>query len=185
MPTVLSAAARPPCASAKTVYQLLEGEGMEEWMLDLFAHVKVFSQPVATGSFSASCQEESENKKLQKQWGSCILQLKTELCRVLSSSASIRGRSSSPFLCILNTVGAYFNAFNQLFGGVFFSLLSMQIEAGTCLVKAMLFPMQPRYVSVTIQKSWQSDCRWRWPFMVLCQKSSLILMASAVWTESK
>lgn len=101
----------------------------------------MFSQPVATGSFSASCQEESEDKELQSSAGSCILHLGTELCRVLSFSAWLCGRSSSPLLCILNVLGDYFSAFHQTFGG-FISLVNVHIEAVPCLVKAMLFLVQ-------------------------------------------
>lgn len=135
----------------------------------------MFSQPVATGSFSASCQEESEDKELQSSAGSCILHLGTELCRVLSFSAWLCGRSSSPLLCILNVLGDYFSAFHQTFGG-FISLVNVHIEAVPCLVKAMLFLVQSvcpasskNHPSVTADQEGLSWLHWekllssQWP----------------------
>lgn len=117
-----------------------------------------FHSLLLQGASQLRAKESQKIRNFRSSEGSCILCLRTQLCRVLSSSAWIREKSSSPFLCILNMVGAYFNVFNQTFGGVF-PQLNMQTEAGTCLVKAMLFLMQSSYVSIMIQKSSQSDCR--------------------------
>lgn len=97
----------------------------------------MFSQPIATGSSSASCQEESKDKELQSSEGGRILQL----CRVLSSGAGSGGGVPPPLLGIVNVLGDYFSAFHQTFGG-FDSLLNTHTEAGMYSLKAILFLMQ-------------------------------------------
>lgn len=153
--SVLSAAARPPCVFPKIAPLLWEG--IEERMLGLFASDQSVFTACCYRSFSASCQEESEDKELQSSEGSHILHLGTELCRVLSSSAWICGRSSSPLLCILNMVGDYFNAFNQIFDGFYFSVKSAQ--RGWYVLSKSHALSNAVCVSNMIQKSPQSDCR--------------------------
>lgn len=130
----------------------------------------MFSQPVATGSFSASCQEESEDKELQSSEGSCILHLGTELCRVLSFSAWICGRSSSPLLCLLNVVGDDFNAFHQTFGGFYFS--DKRAHGGCYMLSKSYAVSSAVCVSSMLQNPPQSDCRSGKSFLVTLGKSS-------------
>jgi len=76
-----------------------------------------FHSLLLQGAAQLRAKKSQKIRNFRSSEGSCILRLKAELCGVLSSSAWVCGRSSSPFLCILNMVGADFNAFNQIFGG--------------------------------------------------------------------
>lgn len=69
LPGVLSAASRPPCAPPEDRPSAVRKGRNRRMNVGSICLMSVFSQPVATGSFSASCQEESEDKSLQRQWG--------------------------------------------------------------------------------------------------------------------
>lgn len=116
--SVLSAAAGSPCTSLKTEGQLWEGEGIEEWVLDVFAsYQQKYCENTVIHRELLRELKDTKNQKtgnFRSSERSCILCFRTALCRGLSSSAWICGRSSSPFLCILNVVGGRFSGFNQI-----------------------------------------------------------------------
>lgn len=118
-----------------------------------------FHSLLLQGASQLRAKKSQKIRNFRSSEGSCILCLRTELCRVLSSSAWVCGRSSSPFLCILNVVGAYFNAFNQISPVPPLPPLNTQKAAGARFVESMLFLLQSGYVSIMIQKSSQSHCR--------------------------
>lgn len=135
------------------------------------------------GASQLCAKKSQKTRNFRSSEGSCILRLKTELCRVLSSSAWNCGRSSSPFLCILNIMGAYFNVFNQIFVWVFSFSVKHAARGWYMLSKShavsyavwLCIHHDPKIIRVRLQ------VRMAFP----CQKFSLIMMAPADWTECK